>query len=537
MNEIDVFYRAFAEYRKLTAEDSNCKKLRGAIAAAKGAPETVEAIRSNCVIEEDWVNTIHEELPYVEKAIREERQFIRQEGQVVPIERAKRVSKDSVVHLARHSELITHVPEEGKDLIPDKLYVVEKLSDFAVYENRFLYMLLCYLRDFIELRYSKIVELGNTYRGRMTLKKEIRMDKRHLSFSTEFSEESKNDPFAEGADAFSALMEKIEGARHVVAALLLTPLMKEVSAAPRLKPPITRTNAMRMDNNFKHALALYDFLAGYQKDGYHLETVRKTYSPFYREMGEEFAELVSLTSFLVYEYGKELQQPLRRSYEAEEQRRREAAEAAQLERLRELKERIAESGEGMEEYLLLLEDRNHFLEGKREALRSAEEQLRLLREDLLESKHRQTEILEESAAKELELQQARDSYEQRLREQQRNAEEESRRLVSEYEETLRTRQEGYEERLAEQKAALEEREAEETRILEEQTLLKARLHAYRQMDGSIGEEGDFTDRQRFEELEKEYEALGALLKGQWKKTKKKIRARVLWNRTEDGEDN
>ena len=97
-------------------------------------------------------------------------------------------------------------------------------------------------------------------------------------------------------------------------------------------------------------------------------------------------------------------------------------------------------------------------------------------------------------------------------------------------------EEGYEEQLAEQKAALEEHEAEEARILEEQTLLKARLHAYRQMDGSIGEEGDFTDRQRFEELEKEYEALGALLKGQWKKTKKKIRARVLWNKTEDGKD-
>ena len=33
-----------------------------------------------------------------------------------------------------------------------------------------------------------------------------------------------------------------------------------------------------------------------------------------------------------------------------------------------------------------------------------------------------------------------------------------------------------------------------------------------------------------EQLEKEYEALGKLLEGEWKKTKKKIRKRIIWNR-------
>ena len=55
-------------------------------------------------------------------------------------EKVKNVSKDSVAHLARHSNLITRY-EEGEDIIPDRLYTVERLSDYAVYENRFLYML------------------------------------------------------------------------------------------------------------------------------------------------------------------------------------------------------------------------------------------------------------------------------------------------------------------------------------------------------------------------------------------------------------
>ena len=53
--------------------------------------------------------------------------------------------------------MITHVPEEeGDNIVPDKLYMVEKLSDYAVYENRFLFMLLSYLRDFIQYRLEKI---------------------------------------------------------------------------------------------------------------------------------------------------------------------------------------------------------------------------------------------------------------------------------------------------------------------------------------------------------------------------------------------
>ena len=114
-----------------------------------------------CTIDDEWVKAIEEGLEFVEKAVREERQFIRTNGEVVPIEKMKKISKDSVEHLAKHSEMITHVPEDGKSIIPDKMYMVEKLSDYAVYENRFLYMMLCYLRDFINYRLPSGPQHGN----------------------------------------------------------------------------------------------------------------------------------------------------------------------------------------------------------------------------------------------------------------------------------------------------------------------------------------------------------------------------------------
>jgi hypothetical protein len=48
--------------------------------------------------------------------------------------------------------------------------------------------------------------------------------------------------------------------------------MECVSKVAMLKPPITKTNILKMDNNFKAAVALYDYLLSYHKDGYSFES-------------------------------------------------------------------------------------------------------------------------------------------------------------------------------------------------------------------------------------------------------------------------
>lgn len=362
MNQLDILYRAFVDYRRSTAEDEACKKFRQAVARASADKDKVESQRSLCTIEEDWVLAIETGLPYVEKAIHEERQFIRQHGEVVPIEKVRRVSKASVSHLARHGNLITRVPEEGEDIIPDQLYMVENLSNYAVYENRFLYMLLCYLRDFIDLRYNKIVELGNTYKASMTMAKNITMGKRTITYHTQFTEEYRGDPLSSLSPEVLAVIDRIENLQKIVSMLLNTPLMKEVSHAPMLKPPITRTNALRMDNNLRLSLALYDYVAAYTKQGYEVEIIRKTFNPLPEVMGDEFSEAVSLASFLVYEYSNDLKGRLKESYQEEEIRRRDEEAERQRLRLEAMRREIAESGGSPEAYMLMLQERNEYLE-------------------------------------------------------------------------------------------------------------------------------------------------------------------------------
>ena len=127
-----TYYRAFKTYRGLVSPDSGCRRLREAIAAS-GGKSTVEVVRMKFEIKEDWIAEIENALPHIEKAVRAERQFIRREGEVVPIEKAKRASRDSFQHLARHSNLLTREPEPNGDIIPDGLFIVEKESDYKVY--------------------------------------------------------------------------------------------------------------------------------------------------------------------------------------------------------------------------------------------------------------------------------------------------------------------------------------------------------------------------------------------------------------------
>ena len=232
MNYLDTLYRALIDYRKNTLENTECRVQRAAIITADSENDRIEITRKNCIVEEDWIEAIEHGLEFVEKAIKEERQFIRSNGEVIPIEKVKRVSKDSVEHLARHSNFFTREQEEGNDLIPDQLYTVERLSDYAVYENRFLYMLLCYLRDFIAIRYEKIVELTNTYNGNMRMDKAIVESNRKVKFEIRLDEEKKNDEYLREHNAAQKEIDRILTIYKAVIVYLNTPLMIEVAKSP-----------------------------------------------------------------------------------------------------------------------------------------------------------------------------------------------------------------------------------------------------------------------------------------------------------------
>lgn len=403
MSLLDIYYRAFKGYRKQTADNTGCEKDRRELAEANVEEDRLQSTKYLCKIEEDWIKAIEEGLVFVEKAVAEERQFIRTNGEVVPIEKVRKISKDSVEHLAKHSDMITHVPEEEDDLlVPDKLYMVEKLSDYAVYENRFLYMMLCYIKAFIEYRLERIENLRRKYVGDMSISKEIVTKKRTLKIKAAVYEERTDNPFPIPDENTAKLVQRIKDCQSIINALLNTDLMLQVAKSPMIKPPIVKTNVLKMNNNFKHALALYDYIASYKGQGFDYEEVVFNFAPFSEKVADEIAEAANLTSFIAYKTGNDIESILEMEYEAEERRLKDEEEKKLLQRLKRLKKRALESNKTMEEYMLLLEERNRQLEKDGEELVALRQEVTALNEKIdginreKEELNRQVELLEET---------------------------------------------------------------------------------------------------------------------------------------------
>ncbi|MBQ5362181.1 MAG: hypothetical protein IIU63_02440 [Clostridia bacterium] len=494
MHELDIYYRALKQLRAQTATHDKSRRFTESVKHAPNQGDALCAHRTLCHIKEDWVEFIETHLPYVEKAIKEERQFIRREGETVDIGKAKKVSRDSVEHLARHSEMITHLPDEGEMLIPDRIYITENTSNYTVYENRFLYLLLTFMSDFVEMRYSKIAELGNTYHATLDTHKRVMMGKRTVELELHFCEMAKSDPYALTEEGTSSMLERVDAIRVITNMLLMTPLMKEVAKAPLISPPITRTNVLRMDNNFKYAVELYDYLVAYEGDGYTIEQRDVEQKPFADALESEIDELVAMTSYLAYKHGSEMSKTLEQRYLAAELAAQEQAEQKRRERLEQLKARAHESAASMEEYLLALEEQNRMLERHADQLRAA------------------TESLQKSVDREAQRLSAvyYEQCEQRFAEKRES-------LIA-----------AYEQKLADKGAALAAAVQQGEITAAEKDGLQARVHALQHRLGEVPPE-DTTSREYIAQLEREYAWFADMFEKNWKLTKKRIRKDILWS--------
>lgn len=539
MSRLDRFYRAFGEYRRQVSEEREISALRTAAAEAD-RQDRIRAIRSSCTIETDWLDEIERGLGFIEKAINEERQFIRSEGEVAPIEKIKHVSRESVEHLARHSNLITRENEDG-DLMPEKLYTVERLNNYAVYENRFLYMVLLRLADFVSVRYDRIVKLTNTYRGESAVQKKVTYGKVTLEYEIDLKEVREDDPYLREHNGQREKLERLERILRSIYYFLQTPLMVEVAKADKLKPPVTKTNVLRMDKNFKEVVALYDYITAYDRDGFIVEEEERQVDCSDKELAEQFTDPVLLLSFLTYEHGLGIEEELKEAFEQEELRRREEARRLLQEQLENMRRRIAEGGGSPEEYIRLLEQNNRELEKEKAQLLPIKEKAVKLEQEnnaLKETIARhwdEIEALEERHAKEkdelkanceeLSRQMAEEAaaHGEELLRVNREKEEEIARSRSECEDTVRKNMEV----LAQKEREREELQLKAQRLDRERALAASRLTALRAEHGLIGETEDYSSEAAFQELEHQYEVLGGFLRKEWKVAKRSLLRQFL----------
>lgn len=334
MADYGKYYRAYMYMQDLLQNDFTYNYINAGLKDGDKGADTLIGKTNEKVIDMDWVEAIEHALPYIQNAIDEQRRFIKQVDNVVRIELARKIGPDSVKHLSQHTNFIAKV--EGDMVTPNKILTIEREETFATYENRVLMTLIRKALNFVDDKYSKMKDVPNDSYNDIKVARHMDLDGEKVNFNFEY-EKSSHDVVSDELDVqdFSNLsdFDRIRRCRQALNEFNNTPLIQAIAKEPEVHPPLTQTNLLKKNPNFKKVVELWNFLDTYKKLGF--EIVGEEYEG---EMSNAFKQDVYFTmGFEHFMMNIATNPALRRMLQEkyEEENARIAAEEAKPEKTRE----------------------------------------------------------------------------------------------------------------------------------------------------------------------------------------------------------
>lgn len=223
--------------------------------------------------ETDWIDMIESCITNLDNIVRNPRKFIVIEEDIVDISLARAISTESVKHLAQHTNLIASVDKDG-NVTPNKILNTTKEESFEIYENRFIYTLLRNLSNFITRRMDAIKKAYvNDNIMELDVNANFFMGKTRVFYNLELigSMPSNAEEEIQGADL--DIVERVTKLQRIISDFLSSPFAKQMVNSAPVRPPITRTNVILKNPDFKKALVLWQFIESYTKMGFSVENV------------------------------------------------------------------------------------------------------------------------------------------------------------------------------------------------------------------------------------------------------------------------
>lgn len=218
MVDFSKYYRSYKYMQNMLKSDFTHNYIEEALKDGDEGKDSIVGKTNEKVIDMDWVIAIEETLPYIKKAIDEQ-------------------------------------------------------ESFAVYENRVLLTLIHKALMFVDDKYSKMKDVPNDSYNNITMNRHLELNQQKLDFSVNYVNEN-HESLAEDLDVedIESLsdFDRIRRIRQGLNECLATPLMKEIAKEPQVKPPLTQTNLLKENPNFKKAVELWSFLDTYKKQGFEL---------------------------------------------------------------------------------------------------------------------------------------------------------------------------------------------------------------------------------------------------------------------------
>ena len=231
-----------------------------------------------------WVEMIEQTIIPLDTIIRNPRRFIKNEEEILPIEMVKSVTTESIRHLAQHTNMIATV--KGDEVTPQRMLNIHKEESFETYENRFIYTLLQKLQYFMDKRLQALMsKTGAQDMLAMRLDGAFDTGRDQISYKLEFSYTTPHVDLADedlkiNADVSQlSSMQRVERIRRILYDFMGSQLIRTLEGCALVRPPLTMTNVLTKNQDFKKAVELWMFIERYEDQGYNVSQIERDVVP------------------------------------------------------------------------------------------------------------------------------------------------------------------------------------------------------------------------------------------------------------------
>ena len=231
-----------------------------------------------------WVEAIENAMIHLDNVIRNPRKTIEDVESVVPIALSRKITVESIKHLAQHTNLIQDYDQATGKVTPSKVLNVYKEESWMTYENKFINTLINRLYIFINRRYDKLKEVRNDEAvSSLEYNSQVGLAESKMNISLKLETVDSLETVDESG---STVWERIEKIKRTVVSYKGSQFCSKMGTS-YIRPPVMRTNAIMKNVDLKACLTLWQFIESYDKVGYELtvtDTAQKPDEDYFHDM-------------------------------------------------------------------------------------------------------------------------------------------------------------------------------------------------------------------------------------------------------------
>lgn len=263
-------------------------------------------------IDVSWVEAIEDGIIHVDNVIRNPGRTIVDVEEIVPIALSKKITVESIKHLAQHTDLIQSVDEKKGTITPSKVLNVHKEESLSTYENRFVNTLIDRLYIFIMTRYQKLSEIEKDEEVYAMEAESKINDENGNSFNVKIAIDTKRSLEATNDSGYT-IWQRVEKLKKTIEGYKGSELCTSLGNN-FVQPPIMRTNALMKNVDLKACLALWQYILSYDKVGYEINVEDTALNPnkeYVEDLGKTMAcNLVLFKSYTDKSNVKDVYKPI-----------------------------------------------------------------------------------------------------------------------------------------------------------------------------------------------------------------------------------